>query len=169
MKETISVISGHTGVFHVHEDTDKDVLADITRLINRRERCRIFYGDPATGKDSHEEYDTMGYIRLTSGQKRMPILVNNRASDGGGIISTDRIVRIMAQGRDGRTYVSIYTHPTYHSGTWDYMPCTPIDLPDGRRLSWEATSDGEVRARFETHQQAQKYIDFMLGKRHSKG
>lgn len=72
-------------------------------------RLELDYGDTATGQSWGEVYDTTGYIGRTMGPIKSPILLPNSRSHGGGIISTDCIVRI----RLSRGKRALYQHPTY--------------------------------------------------------
>lgn len=92
-----------------YEGTANGVMENIIRLTTaqKRARIRVFYGDSKTGIDWCESYDTMGYIGITNGTKKIPILVKNTSSSGGTAILTDCIVRITLDKQD------IYRHPNY--------------------------------------------------------
>jgi hypothetical protein len=62
----------------------------------RKERIRIVldYGDVNTGESWGEEHDIYGYVGRSSGKIKIPILVYNRRSFGGGAILDHCIIGI---------------------------------------------------------------------------
>lgn len=73
------------------------------------QRIRLYYGDRETGRDWNERYDVTGRIGRSMGPIRIPILLHNRRSIGGGGILDHCIVRIdTAAGRK-----VLYQHPNY--------------------------------------------------------
>lgn len=65
-----------------------------------RTRIRVAYGNPEDGQDWGETYDTTGYVGRSCGPIKVPLLVHNRRSMGGGSISTAKVIRIeTTQGR----------------------------------------------------------------------
>lgn len=119
-------------------------------------RIRLFYGDTKTGKDWCEEYDTMGYVGGSTGKVKIPILINNRKSWGGGAILTGSIVRITIDKKD------VYRHPKYHIGKVELKPSGYADVPYGVWI------DGKNHANFKTPIQAQKWAEFIKGNTNSK-
>lgn len=81
-----------------------DILADANK---HRDKLRIWYGNPETGKDYGEIHDIFGYIGRTTGTKKIPILLKRRDSSGGGAILTNNIVKIT---KDKKV---IYQHPNF--------------------------------------------------------
>lgn len=70
--------------------TAKEILENL----GTQTRIKINFGDPKTGIDWLEEYDTTGYIGKSTGTKPILLLVHNKRSMGGGAISTDNILKI---------------------------------------------------------------------------
>jgi len=71
------------------------------KLIDVLENCRlnktrivIDYGDTVTGISWNEVNDISGYIGRTTGVSKVPILVYNTRSLGGGCISVSNILTI---------------------------------------------------------------------------
>lgn len=83
----------------------------IAQLYTSRARVKVHYGNTNTGKDSHYTLDTTGYIGVTTGWLRSPILVYNSRAMGGGLLDADAIVKITDT---RKPYQEYYTHPTYH-------------------------------------------------------
>ena len=79
-------------------------------LYESHTRVILHYGDTQTGKDWDEVYDIEGYIRKSTGEKPIYILVNNTRAIGGTAILTDAIVKIeTSKGR-----IELYKHSKYH-------------------------------------------------------
>ena len=74
----------------------------------REDRTRIVldYGDPQTGVSWGEVYDIRGYVGRSTGTVKIPLLVYNRRSMGGGGIITDKIIEIK-ESRGGRVLYSV--------------------------------------------------------------
>lgn len=133
-----------------HADTNEKVIKALESARASRARIRVWYGDTDTGKAWAEEYDVLGYVGRSTGGVKIPLLVHNRNSFGGGGILDHCIVRIDTT--DGQT---LYKHPTFNAG----------------ELSIDGTDvyiDGQIQARFDTPAKAAKYVAFLTGKRYSK-
>jgi hypothetical protein len=89
------------------------------------------------------------------GPEKVPLLVSNRRSLGGGAILDHCIVRIRTSA-GGRV---LWQHPSYHHGQLQIRQKTePVTLPDGRTLTVDVLRDGEIQAAFENVIQARRYI-----------
>lgn len=75
-----------------HIDTPDAVIEILENARLNNVKIRIFYGDGE--KCWNDEYDTIGTIGRSTGNYKIPILIKNKRSTGGGSILTDRIVRI---------------------------------------------------------------------------
>ena len=65
-------------------------------------RVIIDYGDIKTGKSWNEIHDISGYVGRSSGQNKIPLLIYNKRSFGGGSILTNCILSIKyANKKDG--------------------------------------------------------------------
>ena len=136
--------------FWFNEETDTKVMSVISGL-TRETRIRVWYGDNKTGKSWDEENDICGYIGRTTGTNKIPILVNNSRSYGGGALSCRSIVKIM----ETKTKRVLYQHPNFNQSVF-----TVIDK--------EVFADGEIYGRCKSEKSAQRLADFMNGKRMSK-
>lgn len=152
-----------TPFFWEHPEIDWRLKNVLTNLLHNQFRVRIFLGDPATGQDWEEEYDTMGYIGRTTGQHKIPILVNNSRSLGGRAILTNCIVKI--------TYSTgnfiLWQHPNYHHAVHTIRACK-VQCLEGDYLA-EVLKDGEPYVHFKTILQANNWVDFIEGRRNNKG
>lgn len=87
---------------------------EVIRILEicRENKCRIVldYGDVQTGKSWGETNDITGYVGRSTGNVRIPILVYNKRSTGGGGILDHCIVRILTS--IGKC--ELYRHPSYH-------------------------------------------------------
>lgn len=82
-------------------------------------RLRFHWGDAATGEDWCDIYDVTGTVGLSTGPCRVPLLIHNRRSLGGPVISTGSIVKITYT---TKPYTWLYKHPNYHVTTLP-APC----------------------------------------------
>ena len=111
-------------------------------------RIRVFYGDVNTGKDWCETFDTIGYIGKSTGQIKIPLLVKNSNSCGGGAVLDGCIVKITIDKH------IVYRHPTYH-----------LDVKvDG----CDVYVNGELHSTFTKPEKAVRFKEFLQGTRNSK-
>ena len=138
-----------------HVETPAAVVHVLERARQNRSRIHVSFGDSATGLDWLEEWDINGYVGRSMGPIKVPLLVANRRSTGGGAILDQFIVRIrMSAG--GRI---LYRHPDYHYGTLAIRPkAEPVTLPDGRVLNIDVVQDGKVHASFESMTKARRWV-----------
>lgn len=97
-----------------HDDTPAAVVQILEQCRTRRPRTRIrlCYGEtsgPNAGQDWGETYDVAGYVGRSCGPTKIPLLIHNSRSLGGGGILTHCIVSIQ-ESRGGRI---LYRHPNY--------------------------------------------------------
>jgi hypothetical protein len=93
-----------------YEDTPPEIIQILEGIRLRKERVIFDFGDPKTGQSWGESHDVQGYIGLSrGGDARYPILLPNKRSPMGDLISTNRIVKITAF----KGIAVIYEHPTY--------------------------------------------------------
>lgn len=118
-------------------------------------RLRIWLGDTKTGRAWEEEFDVTGTIGRSTGAWKVPLLIVRQGASGGDAVMTQHVVRISCT--DGRT---LYKHPKFHTGlekayvNADNVVCLP---------------GGAIHAGgFKSRESAQRWIDFMNGKRFNK-
>jgi len=147
-----------------HKDTPMEVRkilenARTTHLWDdyyHRPRLRLFFGDTKTGRDWHEEHEVVGTIGRSVGRIKIPLLIQTSRSHGGGAILDHCIVKIMQGHR------VLYQHPKYNHG------CFTIGPSDMEGYYHNVYIDGSLHARFKRPGQAERWIDFMTGKRMSR-
>ncbi len=150
-----------------HQETPDEVVSILEGARDYGRRVRLYYGDTKTGQDWNEEFDTMGTVGRSTGNIKIPLLISNARSMGGGAILDHCIVKIATQQNDGKYHV-VYTHPNYYT--------RPFIINDNGE-EWAKNHDGnrysvsagaELVAIFKDRNKAQRYVDFMLGKRNRK-
>ncbi len=91
-------------------DTPKKVINILEWSRINKERIVLDYGDSETGKSWGEVYDIIGCIGRSTGPIKIPILIHNKRSIGGGSVLDHCIVRILtAKGKK-----VLYEHKNYH-------------------------------------------------------
>jgi hypothetical protein len=133
--------------------TAPSVITELEMARTHGDRLRIFYGDPVTGRDWLEEHGVTGTIGRSTGQLQIPLIIHSNRSHGGSEILTENILRIMRDGKD------IYRHPNYVKPTFEIKPHDDEFFRQGVYVN------GYLHAGFETKRQAQRWIDYMSGKR----
>ena len=107
-----------------HRDTPDSLVQILENLRNSRARVRIYLGDRNTGRDWEESSDVFGAVGRSTGRIKIPILVNNARSFGGGALLDNCIVKLeYANKKDGGV---IWQHPKYHRGSY---PVTRVGAP----------------------------------------
>lgn len=138
-----------------HVETPTAVIEVLERARQNRTRLHISYGDRTSGLDWLEEFDAHGYVARSIGPIKVPLLVANRRSMGGGAILDHCIVRIRTSA-GGRI---LYQHPAYHFGNLAIRPkVEPVTLPDGRTLNIDVIRDGQLHAAFENVEKARRWV-----------
>lgn len=136
-----------------HSDTPKAVIDVLESVRKGYTHIRIFLGDVHTGRSWNEEHDVKGTVGRSMGPVKVPLLIPNVTSVGGGAILDHCIVRII----ETRSKKVLYTHPKFHTGKFSINygsePGYPIEL----------FNDSELHARFKTKEKAQRFIHDMKG------
>lgn len=161
----VGIFLGDKNKLEVSDNISEELINIILRAYKYKFRIRLFYGDIHTGRSWNEEYDVMGTIGRTTGNIKIPILVHNKRSLGGGALYLPSVIRI-DDIEDKRT---LWKLPNFHVEPMEivYYP----DDPNGLPYNVMQTKDSGVRvnvANFKTEIQAQKWVEFMEGKRYSK-
>ena len=141
-----------------NENTSEEVAQIIARNYHKG-RLRFWYGKE--GKAWAEEYDTCGYIGRSCGTCKIPLLIPRSTSIGGGALMTDSIVKIV----EIATNRVLYQHANFNQATFTSVENNEVKYPE---YTYCVLSNGELYARFTTKQRADRYADFMNGKRHCK-
>lgn len=135
--------------------TPDEVIRVLESARLSRTRLHISLGDTTTGKDWLDEHDIIGTVTRSMGPVKVPLLIANRRSIGGGAILDYCIVRIRTAA-GGRV---LWQHPKYHFGDLEIRhKSAPFELPDGRVLTVDILRDGELHASFESMAQARRWV-----------
>lgn len=123
---------------------------------------RLFYGDPETGRDWCEEFDTVGFLGRSSGTMKVPLILqplldderNIVSSNCGGSINTTNILRII----DVRRAEELYRAKNYVLPHFEVL--TLVGETEYRA---SVQRDGETVAKFRTYEDAASWVAFMQG------
>ncbi|MBC8550283.1 MAG: hypothetical protein H8D23_11620 [Candidatus Brocadiales bacterium] len=77
-----------------HEETPHDLCLILEILRIDQTRIKLNYGDVKTGKSWEEVYDITGRIGRSTGTSKIPLLIHNVRSIGGGAILDHCIIEI---------------------------------------------------------------------------
>lgn len=69
-----------------HAETSQTVIDWLEYARMNDKRIRIYYGDVETGRCWNEEHDIFGYVGRSTGTNKIPLLIANKRSYGGGIL-----------------------------------------------------------------------------------
>ena len=94
-----------------HIETSQQMIELLERIREEGTRVRFHWGDVKTGKDWGDIYDVSGTIGRSIGNYKIPLLIHNSRSYGGGAILTHCIVKITTT-RNPK--ITLYEHPNYH-------------------------------------------------------
>jgi hypothetical protein len=134
---------------YYHPETSDQVIHTLEHVRQNGSRIRLDYGDVQSGRSWLEEWDVEGRIGRSMGPVKIPILMHNTRSKGGGGILTHCIVKIRTSTR------VLYQHPNFHVGK---MEIRPSDLLEYVEI---VTVDGQIHARFRKAGQAARWIKRM--------
>ena len=138
-----------------HLETPDEVVRVLENARANRTRLHVSLGETKTGRDWLEAFESYGRIGRSMGPVKVPLLIANSRSTGGGAILDHCIVRIRLSA-GGRV---LYQHPHYHHGKIEIRPkAEPVTLPDGRVLNVDVLRDGELEAAFENLGQARRWV-----------
>lgn len=143
-------------------ETDDKVVFVLEHVRQSNKRIRIYLGDTETGQSWHEINDIMGYVSNSTGNIKIPILVHNTNSMGGGAILDNRIIKIV----ETKTNKTLYEHSNFRIGNFD-LYINNNELKEKGYL-YGVSIDGKCYANFKDKDKALKWIEFMKGKRNSK-
>lgn len=143
------------------ERTPDQIIRVLEGARANRTRLHISLGEtdgPSIGLDWLDEFESYGYIGRSTGSIKVPLLVANTRSLGGGALLDHCIVRIRLS-VGGQV---LYQHPSYHFGHMETrFKDEPTKLPDGRLLTIDVLRDGQVHASFEDIGRARRWIHKM--------
>ena len=160
----VGIFIGRENKLETYNNVNEALMSLIVRAWKYKFRIRVFYGDIHTGRSWNEEYDVMGTIGRTTGSIKVPILLHNKRSRGGGALLLSSVIRV----DDIEDKKTLWKLNNFHvekmtiekrSKSTDY-PFAVMQAQDNGAISNVAN--------FKTEGKAKKWIDFMEGKRYSK-
>ena len=148
-----------------HEETDPALVTWLETMravtqCGKPSRVRVFLGDPKTGRDWGECYGVTGYIGRSMGPIKIPLLVYNSRSYGGGALLDHCIVKLVSI----KTKRVLWVHPGYHLPALTFGAAVYPDLPIAVYQAQETGEPANV-ANFPTLAKAERWIKFITGKR----
>jgi len=152
--KTYRIINGTS----YHLETPDEVVRVLENARTNRTRLHVSLGETKTGRDWLEEFESYGYIGRSTGSIKVPLMIHNSRSLGGGAILDHCIVRIRTTS-GGRV---LFQHPHYHHGKIEIrLKSQPVTLSDDRVLTVDVLRDGELEAAFEGMAQARRWVKKM--------
>ena len=133
-----------------HSETPDAVIEVLEQAKEERKRVRIWYGE--NGKSWNEENDVLGYIGRSTGTNKIPLLVHNRRSYGGGALLDHCIIKVV----DLKTGKTLYKHENFKQALFTVEGVAV--LQDGQPFAPQCKNQ----------ESAQRLCDFMNGKRNAK-
>lgn len=129
--------------------TDDAVIAELQQARRYGYRLRLRTGDPETGLDWLDEWDSEGTIGRSTGSVKTPLLIKKRTSHGGGAILTHCVLRIL---NTTDPYAVRYSHPLYHHPVFTTGPAESEGYLEA------VYADGKLYAQFKKPGQAAAWI-----------
>jgi hypothetical protein len=140
-------------MLNFHADTPKQVQDILTHLNMSKERVRLYYGDPVTGKSWLDEHDIYGTIGRSTGNVKVPLLIYDSRSISGAHILDHCIIRIDTK------YRTLYKHPNFHTCEFAQHDNDVYTVHNGIEM---------IHARLDSSASATRYIAWLTGKRFSR-
>lgn len=138
-------------------NTSDEVIKVLESARTDKKRIRIFYGDTNTGRDWMEIDDTIGTVGRSTGINKIPLLIKNSRSMGGGAILDHCIVKITIDKE------IVYQNPEYYLPTMEIKEATDDLKMMG--YFYSVFADGINTYNCKTKKQAENEILFHKGLR----
>lgn len=97
-----------------HVSTNDRIVELLERARKEHARVRFSLGDTETGRDWNDTLGTCGYIGRSTGSIKVPLLLKNSRSTGGGALLDQCIIRLEYKGHRDKSYYLAYQHERYH-------------------------------------------------------
>lgn len=144
-------------ITYFHDETPLKLQTLLLKLQKEKTRVRLFYGDVKTGFAWAEENEIIGTIGNSTGSLKIPLIINNARSMGGGAILDHCIVGILTK-KDGFVYM---VHG-FNTGKFTSRVSELVGY------ATEVIHNNVVHARFKNFMNAKNYCAFMMGERFCK-
>lgn len=146
-----------------HENTAVEVKNCIAESYNTKRKIRIHYGCTVTGGLWLEEHDVIGKIGRSTGEVKIPLLIEGNSDGGGGILD-----RCIIGIQDAKTKEWLYRSKVYTEPDLNIRPCNVSITRKGKPVKLThivVRGAYEEQAAFESLEKAKNYIAFMRGER----
>ncbi len=134
-----------------HKETSQEIINILENARLNKKRIRVYFGDK-NGKSWNEEYMTIGYIGRSTGEIKIPLLIHNTRSYGGGGLLDHYIVKIVNISSKRVEYV----HKNFRQSLFTAKEKSVYQ--DGKDYAPNCKNE----------QQAERLAQFMNGERNSK-
>jgi len=141
------------GTYYDHR-TAPEVVRALEYIRKMGARIRLYYGDVKTGRSWLEGCDVTGTLSRSTGPHKIPILIYNSRSLGGGALLDHCIIGIKGSCRCYRWY---YKHANFHT------PRLKIVASDMKEYEANVLTNGSIHTRFKTFRAAERYVAKMKG------
>ncbi|MGQ0597156.1 hypothetical protein [Aquabacterium sp.] len=132
--------------------TDARVKVVLEQCRRNRDKIRLILGDTETGATWLDEHAVVGTIGRSTGQQKVPLLIED-GDDAGGAILSACILAIIDWGSGD----FLYRHPAFQEPDLTLSRCELASHP------WEVNHQGKAVARFDHLGKAAAYVAFMCG------
>lgn len=128
-------------------------------------KVRVWYGDNVTGASWNEENDTIGKIGRSTGSIKIPLLIAGNDSGGFGLLDSCIVHMI-----DVKTKKVLYTHKLFKMPIAKVVDRSNYDFPrvTPKEYTHAVLLNGVLYAQCKSLQVAERYAEFMTGKRVNK-
>lgn len=148
------------GIYY-HANTPANLIIQLESIRANRTRVSLYYGNTATGMQWDDRPES-GRIGNSMGPIKIPILVNNRRSLGGGGILDSSIVKITTTTGDKAI---LYVHSNFHirPPEWDTWRNAFIVARGGLANTVDARPDSPTSLAWDLSKTAKVYDLFIQG------
>lgn len=129
-------------------DANEQVCNILSSAIQSRKRLKLTFGDVKTGRSWNEEHDIIGRIGKSCGTVKVPLLIHNARSTGGGAILDNCIIKIV----DIESGIILYKAANFQEQEFKIVPS---DMPE---YSYNVLINGQLYSRHRTERSAKVLI-----------
>ena len=130
------------------EETSQEVCNVLSYCLETRKRIKLTYGDVKTGKSWNEQHDICGRVGRSTGEIKIPLLIHNSRSNGGGGILDHCIIKIACS----ETGKILYQANNYQKQEFKIVVS---DMPE---YQFNVLIDGKLFSRHKTERSANVLI-----------
>lgn len=141
----------------VYTQVDNCLMATLSECYRQKRRVRLWYGDRKSGESYFEDFETTGRIGRSCGDFKIPLVIANSRSWGGGALLVGSLIRV----DDIKARKTLWKVPNYY----DKLELFHVK---GNKLPWQVCGRSTTLACFETEEKAKRWIDFQQGRRYNR-